>query len=62
MFSDKHSETEKLEKKNEHHSESGASLISEEIFSTLEGYAIKGAEEEYIPDDKKEKPEILSDI
>lgn len=62
MLDGKHQEHKQALKKNVPHHEEGTGILSEEIFSTIEGYAMKGVEDEYIPDGKKPKTEILTDI
>ena len=37
-------------------------ILSDEIFTSIEGYTIQGVENEVTPDKKKPEPEILSDI
>lgn len=62
MLTVKHQEPEMVDKKKKPHPEKDESILSKEIFSVIEDYAIKGVEDEYIPDDKRKKTEILSDI
>ena len=37
-------------------------ILSDEIFTSIEGYALQGVENEVTPDKKKPKTEILADI
>ena len=62
MLEVKHQEPQQVKKKKQHHSESGMAVISDEIFSSLEDYALQGVENEVTPDKKKPKTEILTDI
>lgn len=56
-------ETRKTPKPGKHmpKQKSGAEILEEEIFGTIESYALKGAGDEYEPHKKKDT-EILSDI
>ena len=58
----KHQEPELVDKKKEKESESIGQILADEIFTSMEGYAIKGVENEVTPDKKKPKTEILTDI
>lgn len=58
----KHPEPELVDKKKEKHLESIGEILSDEIFTSIEGYALKGVENEVTPDKKKPKTEILADI
>ena len=58
----KHHEPEKVEQKKKHPSKKEMGTLSEEIFSSIEDYALKGVEDEYIPDKKKPKPNLIVDI
>ena len=62
MLEVKHQEPQQVKKKKKHHSESGMAVISDEIFSSLEDYALQGVENEVTPDKKQPKTEILTDI
>ena len=62
MLEVKHQEPQQVKKKKKHHSESGMAVISDEIFSSLEDYALQNVENEVTPDKKKPKTEILTDI
>ena len=58
----KHPEPELVDKKKEKHLETIGEILSDEIFTSIEGYALKGVENEVTPDKKKPKTEILADI
>lgn len=58
----KHPEPELVDKKKEKHLETIGEILSDEIFTSIEGYALQGVENEVTPDKKKPKTEILADI
>ena len=62
MLEVKHQEPQQVKKKKKHHSESGMAVISDEIFSSLEDYALQGVENEVTPNKKKPKPYDIVDI
>lgn len=57
-----HPEPKQVEKKKKPLRESKGGVLSDEIFTSLKEYAIKGVEDEYAPDKKKEKPDFIVDI
>ncbi len=58
----KHQEPELVDEKKEKRFETMGQILADEIFTSIEGYAIKGVEDEVTPDKKKPKTEILTDI
>ena len=58
----KHQEPELVDKKKDKRFETMGEILSDEIFTSIEGYAIQGVENEVTPDKKKPEPEILPDI
>lgn len=60
MLAEKPQETKAVEKKT--HPEKQGGILSEEIFSSIKDYAIKGVEDEYKPLNKKEEPDFIVDI
>ena len=58
----KHPEPELVDKKKEKRFETMGEILSDEIFTSIEGYALHGVENEVTPDKKKPKTEILADI
>lgn len=60
MLAEKPQETKAVEKKSQPKKQGG--VLSEEIFSSIKDYAIKGVEDEYKPLNKKEEPDFIVDI
>ena len=58
----KHQEPEMVDKKKEKEFESIGQILADEIFTSMEGYAIKGVENEVTPNKKKPKPYDIVDI
>lgn len=62
MLEVKRQELEIIEENKKHPAENKQGELSKEIFSTLEDYALKGVEDEYIPDKKRPKSYDIVDI
>lgn len=58
----KHQEPKLVDKKEEKRFETMGEILADEIFTSIEGYAIQGVENEVTPDKKKPEPEVLADI
>lgn len=62
MLIAKHRDPEMVEEKKEKEFETVGQILADEIFTSMEGYAIKGVEDEVTPDKKKAKPYNIVDI
>ena len=62
MLAVKKQNPEMVSKKKEKEFESIGQILADEIFTSMEGYAIKGVEDEITPNKKKPKPYDIVDI
>lgn len=62
MLAVKHQEPELVDKKKEKRFETMGQILADEIFTSIEGYAIKGVEDEVTPDKKKTNVDVVTDI
>ncbi len=62
MLAVKKQDPELVSKKKEKEFESIGQILADEIFTSMEGYAIKGVEDEITPNKKKPKPYDIVDI
>lgn len=62
MLKPKYRDPEMVDPKKEERFETIGQILADEIFTSIEGYAIQGVENEVTPDKKKPKTEILTDI
>lgn len=62
MLAVKKQNPELVSKKKEKEFESIGQILADEIFTSMEGYAIKGVEDEITPNKKKPKPYDIVDI
>lgn len=58
----KHQEPELVDEKKEKRFETMGQILADEIFTSIEGYAIKGVEDEVTPDKKKTNVDVVTDI
>jgi len=62
MLAVKKQNPELVSKKKEKEFETIGQILADEIFTSMEGYAIKGVEDEITPNKKKPKPYDIVDI
>ncbi|MBE5813564.1 MAG: hypothetical protein E7314_08045 [Clostridiales bacterium] len=62
MLAVKKQDPELVSKKKEKEFETIGQILADEIFTSMEGYAIKGVEDEITPNKKKPKPYDIVDI
>ena len=62
MLAVKKQDPKLVSKKKEKEFETIGQILADEIFTSMEGYAIKGVEDEITPNKKKPKPYDIVDI